>query len=76
MELGGLEPPTSWVRFLRIGSPLVAVWRYELLCAARMVAGFVDIRSACPWVFDQDLTTASTSRLAAVAEKPCDGEPE
>jgi hypothetical protein len=37
MELGGLEPPTSWVRFVRDASPPVAIGFFERLSAGLSV---------------------------------------
>ena len=62
MGLGGLEPPTSWVRFRRQPSPLFADLRRCCRFAARAVWRFASARTGSSWVLDQKLDHPPHSR--------------
>ena len=57
MELGGLEPPTSWVRSGRKASPGFAVLRHLAHPCGLRRSAFVTSRRCLSRALDQNLTT-------------------
>jgi hypothetical protein len=57
MELGGFEPPTSWVRFPTDRFPRVAMLRRLALLSEKCECAFIVLRHGWSKEFDHDLTT-------------------
>jgi len=70
MELAGLEPATSWVRFMREASSPVAVVRHLWKASGPVGLAIATLRGTWPSLLDQNLTTALIPEL----KSRCRGE--